>query len=447
MLLEGYTVAIVEDDPVMGESLVQALGLEGCSVSWWKTGAEATHGLRSTTPDLVICDMRLPDTTGESLFLTHAALMPLPPFLFITAYGDIDQAVGLMRQGAADYVTKPFELSKVLARVQDLIQKNAVPRQGISLGISRAIQAVEASLLRITNLTSPVLITGETGAGKEVCARFLHGASSRSKEPFIAVNCAAIPADAMEREIFGYRGATAQAFHRGFAERARGGILFLDEVSELPLTLQAKLLRLVETREYHRLGGEQNMIFHGRIVCSTHRDLQQLVSDGRFREDFFYRIGGMKIEVPPLRERPDDIPWLIGLFLEKFNSGAPGAAKSASSQALEAALSYPWPGNVRELRNRVERAAAMARASHIMPPDLFPELASSAVEALEPARSIATLSEAREDAERRQIEIALKETHGHLIEAARILGVSRTTLWEKMRRLGLTAESDNVRES
>lgn len=440
MLLEGYSVAVIEDDPVMGESLVQALSLEGCNVDWWKTGAEATKGLRSTTPDLVICDMRLPDTTGEALFLTQSALMPLPPFLFITAYGDIDQAVGLMRQGAADYVTKPFELSRVLARVRDLIQKNTVPRHGTGLGTSRSIQAVEAALRRICDLTSPVLITGETGAGKEVCARFLHALSSRSQEPFTAVNCAAIPADAMEREIFGYRGAAAQAFHRGFAERARGGILFLDEVSELPLPLQAKLLRLVETREYHRLGGEQAMVFHGRIVCSTHRDLQALVRDGRFREDFYYRIGGMKIEVPPLRERPEDIPWLIGLFLEGFRGGRPGGLKSVSPRGMDAALAYPWPGNVRELRNRLERATAMARTDHIMPPDLFPDQASAPLDDSASARPIATLSEAREDAERRQIEIALKETRGHLIEAARLLGVSRTTLWEKMRRLGLDVE-------
>lgn len=440
MLLESYSIAVIEDDLVMGESLVQSLSLEGCHVDWWKTGAEAAKGLRSTTPDLVICDMRLPDTTGEALFLTHAALMPLPPFLFVTAYGDIDQAVGLMRQGAADYVTKPFDLSRVLARVQDLIQKNTAPRQGTGLGTSRSIQAVEAALRRICDLTSPVLITGETGAGKEVCARFLHALSSRSQEPFIAVNCAAIPADAMEREIFGYRGTAAQAFHRGFAERTRGGILFLDEVSELPLPLQAKLLRLVETREYHRLGGEQAMIFHGRIVCSTHRNLQALVGEGRFREDFFYRIGGMKIEVPPLRERPDDIPWLIGLFLDSFRGGRLGAPKSVSPQGMNAALVYPWPGNVRELRNRLERAAAMARTDHIMPPDLFPDQASAALEDSGSTRPFVTLSEAREDAERRQIEVALKETRGHLIEAARLLGVSRTTLWEKMRRLGLAVE-------
>jgi DNA-binding NtrC family response regulator len=435
MLLEGHAIAVIEDDPVMGESLVQALSLEGCRVDWWKSGAEASRGLRDTSPDLVICDMRLPDTTGESLFLTHAALMPLPPFLFVTAFGDIDQAVALMRQGAADYVTKPFELSKVLARVKSLILKSTALHHGGDLGVSREMKEVEATLRRISDLTSPVLITGETGVGKEVCARFLHGLSSRSQEPFIAVNCAAIPADVMERELFGYRGATAQAFHRGFAERTRGGILFLDEVSDLALPLQAKLLRLVETREYHRLGGEQGMIFHGRIVCSTHRDLQALVKEGRFREDFFYRIAGMKVDVPLLRERPEDIPWLIGLFLERFKGGA---AKQASVQAVDAALIYPWPGNVRELRNRVERAVALSRTDWIMPADLFPENAAATREqSYEPLRPFATLSEAREDAERRQIEKALKETGGHMIDAARLLGVSRTTLWEKMRRLGI----------
>lgn len=437
MLLEGHSVAVIEDDPVMGGSLVQSLSLEGCDVAWWKTGAEAARGLRSQRPDVVICDMRLPDTTGEALFLTQAALMPLPPFLFVTAFGDLDQAVSLMQQGAADYVTKPFEISKVLARVQSLIQRSAAPRHGAVLGASREMQQVEDTLRRICDLTSPVLFTGETGAGKEVCARFLHEVSSRSQEPFIAVNCAVIPADVMEREIFGYRGAAAQAYHRGFAERTRGGILFLDEVSDLPLPLQAKLLRLVETREYHRLGGEQTMVFHGRIVCATHRDLQALIREGRIREDFFYRISGMRIEVPPLRERRDDIAWLIGVFLEKFKGGAQGGPKSASAPAVEAAMAYPWPGNVRELRNRVERAAALAPSEHIMASDLFPEQASAALEAARPARHFATLSEARDDAERRQIEKALRETGGHMIEAARMLGISRTTLWEKMRRLDL----------
>lgn len=441
MLLEGHSIAVIEDDLVMGESLVQSLTLEGCDVDWWKTGEEASKGLRSRRPDAVICDIRLPDTTGEAFYREHAAVMPLPPFLFVTAFGDLDQAVSLMREGAADYVTKPFDVAKVIARVQSLIQRNASPRVGAVLGGSSQMREVEDKIRRISDLTTPVLIFGETGVGKEVCARFLHAISTRSQEPFIAVNCAAIPSDVMEREIFGYRGASAQAFHRGFAERARGGVLFLDEVAELPLSLQAKLLRLVETREYHRLGGEQNMVFHGRIICSTNRDLGVLVREARFREDFYYRIAGMSIEVPPLRERPDDTPWLISHFLEKFKS-AGDTPKAISPQAIEAASSYLWPGNIRELRNRIEKAVALARTSFITPGDLFPENSWGAREvSTTSCKSIATLSEARDDAERRQIEMALKETGGHMIEAARILGVSRTTLWEKMRRFGLATET------
>lgn len=440
MLLEGYAIAVIEDDPIMGESLVQSLNLEGCTVDWWKNGEEASKGLRTRKPDAVICDIRLPDTTGEVFFRTHAAIMPLPPFLFVTAFADVDQAVGLMREGAADYVTKPFDVAKVITRVHSLIQRNTNLKAGTVLGVSPDMKEVENKIRRISDLTTPVLISGETGVGKEVCARFLHAVSTRSQEPFIAVNCAAIPADVMEKEIFGYRGASSQAFHRGFAERTRGGILFLDEVAELPLVLQAKLLRLVETREYHRLGGEQNMVFHGRIVCSTNRDLQALVREGKFREDFYYRIAGMTIEVPPLRERPSDIQWLVGLFLERFKTQG-GASKTISPQAADAAGVYTWPGNIRELRNRLERAVALARTPFIAPGDLFPEQGLMRGTSPQAAKPFATLSEARDDAERRQIEMALKETGGHMIEAARILGVSRTTLWEKMRRLGLAVET------
>ena len=442
MLLEGSVVGLVEDDPIMGESLVQSLSLEGCHVEWWKTGGEAMRGLRIANPDVVICDIRLPDIEGHALFRQLAATLQLPPFLFVTAYGDIDQAVSLMREGAADYVTKPFDVGHVIDRVRSLIQRSAVLKPGAVLGASPQMQQVEAILRRVCDLTSPVLLTGETGAGKEVCARFLHGISARSKEPFIAVNCAAIPADVMERELFGYRGATAQAYHRGFAERARGGILFLDELGELPLALQAKLLRLVETREYHRLGGENLMVFHGRIVCSTNRDLQAMVKQGRFREDFYYRIAGMTIDVPALRERPGDVPWLVELFFEQFKGHDHSALKGVSPRTLEMALGYSWPGNVRELRNRVERAVALAKSEWILPGDLFPDQAEAprGFETAVIESAFVTLSEARDMAERQQIERALRETRGHILEAARILGVSRTTLWEKMKRLGVSGD-------
>jgi two-component system response regulator HydG len=437
MLLEGRVVGLVEDDPVMGESLVQSLSLEGCHVDWWKTGAEAIRGLHATSPDLVICDIKLPDTNGDDLFRQLAATSSIPPFLFITAYGDIDQAVAIMRAGGSDYVTKPFDTGAFIERARSLIQRNPMTRSEAVLGISDAMREVEALLLRVCDLTSPLLITGETGTGKEVCARFLHGVSQRSKEPFIGVNCAAIPADVMEKELFGHKGSGANGFHRGFAERTRSGILFLDEVAELPTHLQAKLLRLVETREFNRVGGEQLLQFHGRIVCSTNSDLTAAIRDGRFRDDLYYRINAMGVELPSLKSRPDDIPWLMDLFFEQFRRGDRAIVRGFSTLAQEAALAYSWPGNVRQLRNRVERAVTLCNGEWIMPTDMFPDLVESEHPLI---RAFATLSETRDFAERRQIERAIKETNGQILEAARLLGISRTTLWEKMRRLEVSGE-------
>jgi DNA-binding NtrC family response regulator len=437
MQLEGRVVGLVEDDPVMGESLVQSLSLEGCHVDWWKTGAEAMRGLRATSPDLVICDIKLPDLDGDDLFRQLAATSSVPPFLFITAYGDIDQAVAIMRAGGSDYVTKPFDTSAFIERARSLIQRNPTLRTDAVLGVSDEMRDVETLLRRVSDLTSPLLITGETGVGKEVCARFLHSISQRSKEPFIGVNCAAIPADVMENELFGHKGAGANGFHRGFAERTRSGILFLDEVAELPTQLQAKLLRLVETREFNRVGGEQLLQFHGRIVCSTNSDLTAAIREGRFREDLYYRINAMGVAVPSLKSRPDEIPWLMDLFFEQFRRGDRALIRGFSTLAQEAALEYAWPGNVRELKNRVERAVTLANSEWIMPMDLFPDLVESEHPLI---KAFATLSETREFAERRQIERAIKETNGQIIEAAKLLGISRTTLWEKMRRLEVTGE-------
>lgn len=436
MLLEGRSIGLIEDDPVMGESLVQSLSLEGCHVDWWKTGSDAMRGLRRTSPDLIICDIRLPDARGDDLFREAAASAAVPPFLFITAFGDIDQAVAVMRQGAGDYITKPFEIGEFIARARSLMQRHASVLPDAVLGVSPDMRKIEAMLRRVADLTTPMLITGETGVGKEVCARFLHNVSIRSKEPFIAVNCAAIPADVMERELFGYRGSSGKAFHQGFAERTRGGILFLDEVSELPVALQAKLLRLVEAREYHRVGGEQLLQFRGRIVCSCNRSIEDLIRQQRFRADLFYRINAVTVEVPPLRERRDDIPWLIEHYLDLFKREDEALPKGVSSLAFEAAFEYEWPGNVRELRNRMERAVALTKTEWIMPSDLFPDRTRPTTN--EPVQ-FATLSQARDVAERRQIERALKETDGQILEAAALLGVSRTTLWEKMRRLGINA--------
>ncbi|MFG1360174.1 MULTISPECIES: sigma-54-dependent transcriptional regulator [Xanthobacter] len=434
---EAPVIGLVEDDPIMGESLAQRLALEGMKVRWWRTGREAVTDIRRTRFGAIVCDIRLPDLDGEAVFREAVQLPQAPPFLFVTGHGDIDQAVRLMRSGAADYVTKPFEMDDFLMRLGDLLQPASTADAGL-LGISPAIRQVEALLCRVARLSSNVLVTGETGTGKDVAARFLHAQSGRATSPFVAVNCAAIPADLMESELFGHeRGAFTGAAqrHLGYVERAGEGTLFLDEIGELRLDLQAKLLRLIEGRTFQRVGGEREIAFRGRIVCATNADLAQRVANGQFREDLLYRINVVSIRLPPLREHPDDIPWLMERFFAEFGTRPGTSLKGIGALAEEAALLHPWPGNARELRNRMERAVALALGPWLMPGDLFPEHAGESNGA---STRIGSLEAARQDAEKRHILRALAATGGELSAAARLLAVGRTTLWEKMRRLGLS---------
>ena len=442
MLPEALSIAIVEDDPIMGESLNQCLELEGYKVEWWRTGQEALAGMETLLPDLVICAIRLPDISGADVFRQVASEPDAPPFLFMTAFGQIDQAVALIRAGAGDYLTKPFEFDDLLARTRALVARRPQPREGM-LGVSDCMRDIEDLLHRIARHPSPVLFSGETGVGKEVCARLLHALSGAADEPFMAVNCAAIPDSLLESEVFGHeRGAFtgASARHLGYAERARRGILFLDEVAELPLPLQAKLLRLMEERSFHRLGGETPIPFRARIVCASNRNLAAEIAAGRFREDLFYRINVVVIDVPPLRERLADIRWLMGRFFAELVQAAGRPPRGISSLAEEAALAHPWPGNVRELRNRLERALALNVGEWLMPGDLFPEIRRQSVDRSERVQPLAA---ARDAAEKREIERALRETAGQIGEAAKLLGVSRTTLWDRMRRFGVDAADEH----
>lgn len=433
--LENRTIGLVEDDPLMGESLVQRLSLEGGSVRWWHSGQEAVDAM-GIEPDIdvLICDIRLPDIGGEEVLSALSRKFTDLPIMFMTAYGNIDQAVHLMRSGAMDYVTKPFEMEQFLQRLQALMRPTNDESMPV-LGASRQMREIETLLGRISRQTAPVLITGETGTGKEVCARYLH-ARSCPDSPFMAVNCAAIPAELLESELFGHeKGAFtgAQVRHFGYAERARDGILFLDEIGAMPVALQSKLLRLVENRTFHRVGGEDAIPFHARVVAAANQDLAEAARDGRFRADLLYRLDTFMIDVPPLRERPDDIDWLLDRFLAQFADSSEVDVKGLSALARDAARDYSWPGNVRELRNRVERATALAMGQWLMPADLFPTRHSAGAG----ASSGVVLADARNAAERRAINSALRDSGGQIHEAARLLGVSRTTLWEKMRKLGL----------
>ncbi len=437
MLNNSGCVAIVDDDPIMGESLQRALQLEGWRAVWWQTGKSAVDGMSGLCPDLVLCDIRLPDMGGDEVFRVSNARSLAPPFIFMTAYGQIDQAVALVRAGAQDYLTKPFDLAILFQKVRDVMSLRAADGGQCALGVSASMRGIEALLRRLASRSLPVLLTGETGTGKEVCARFLHGVSTGAAEPFMAVNCAAIPSELLESEVFGHeRGAFSGAHqrHLGYAERARNGILFLDEIAAMPLALQSKLLRVLEERSFHRVGGEAPIPLKARIVCATSEDLAEQVRRGAFREDLLYRINAVTVALPPLRERPEDIAWLVARYFALFAAEADTELRGVSSMAEDAALSHPWRGNVRELRNRLERAVHLGTGPWLMPGDLFPELRNAVVDGVGP---ILPLAAVRDAAEKQQILRVIRETGGHLAEAAKRLHVSRTTLWEKMRRYGI----------
>jgi DNA-binding NtrC family response regulator len=436
MLREHAHIGLVEDDPVMGGSLVQRLELEGWHVDWWRCGRDAVAEIPvlADSLDLVICDICLPDISGEEVFGMLATMPAAPPFIFVTGYGEIDQAVRLMRSGAADFITKPFSMDDFLKRIE-ASRRTRFVGSAYALGESPAMHRVEDLLSRYAGHDLPVLISGETGAGKEVAARFLHQTSGRDAEPFVAVNCAAIPAELLESEIFGHeKGAFTGAYqrHLGYAERAGKGTLFLDEIGDMPLPLQAKLLRLIEEGSFHRVGGECAVPFRARIVAASNRDLAGATASREFREDLYFRLAVLPIDIPPLRERPEDIICLLERFRTDAAARTLARIRGYSALAKEAALAHPWPGNVRELRNRVERAVALAANEWIMPGDLFPEQVRRVRE-----DTFAPLAEVRNEAERRQIERALERSGGQVGKAASLLAISRTTLWEKMTRFGL----------
>jgi DNA-binding NtrC family response regulator len=334
---------------------------------------------------------------GEEVYRALALSCGLAPIIFITGHGDIAQAVRLMRAGAADYLTKPFDIEALLRRLEALLAPRWQRGQGYVLGEAPAILAVERALRRVAPIDSTVLLTGPSGSGKEVAARLLHAEGPRARLPFVATNCAALPMDLLESEIFGHeRGAFtgATARHEGLAEQAGAGTLFLDEVAELPMPLQAKLLRLVQERVFRRLGGERDLPFRARIVAATNADLEARIAEGRFREDLFFRLAVIRITMPALRERREDIMPLARRFLGEFAAGFARPLRGFTTLAEDALINHDFPGNLRELRNRIERASALTDGELITAGDLFPERslrtgADAPVPRLADARAIA----------------------------------------------------------
>ena len=432
---ERGLIGVVEDDPVQGGTLKHRLGLEGYTPLWWCTGQEALEGLCAAHPDLVICDIRLPDMDGEELFVQALPRLGGKPFLFVTAFGQIAQAVRLTKAGAVDYVTKPYAMSDLLGRISRLIALR--PDATGVLGASQAMCQVEMLLRRVANIDSSLLLMGESGVGKEVAARFVHMISTRTQAPFRAVNCAAMPGELIESELFGHeKGAFtgAHARHQGYVEQARDGVLFLDEVGELPLPVQAKLLRLIEDRAFTRVGGETAIKTRARLICATNANLERAVAEGRFRGDLYYRINVISVVIPPLRDRRDDILPLAQKFMRDFAGAFAREIHGFTPAAEQALLEHPWLGNVRELRNCVERAVALSVTPWIGADALLPSKPAEPIGAEGRHR---TLAEVRDRAERDHIRAVRAHSGKRVGELAKVLGVSRRTLFEKMRKLNI----------
>ena len=443
---------VVEDDLIMGESLADRFALEDYRVEWCTSAEAALQALGRRDYRLVISDLRMPGMGGRELARQiRERLAAPPPIILITGYGSVGDAVEALKEGAADYITKPFDLNALVDKVAALCGPTAEVAGNAPLGVSPAMRQLEAMLPRVAGRARTVLLTGESGVGKERVARRLHelAAAGNAKKPFVAINCAALPEHLLEAELFGYEKGAFTGAHRakpGLFEAAAGGTLFLDEVGEMSLSVQSKLLRAVQEREVRRIGGRDAIGFDAFIVFATNRDLRAEVEAGRFREDLYYRVNVVHLCIPPLRERSEDIPWLAQGFLAEQSRQLGGARRSIDPQAMAAMMHMPWPGNVRELKHAIERACILATSPllqlHDIVQDDGPQTALVHVGACvsEAPPQDFDLAGYLQDAERDFISRALHAHAGRITDTAKALGVSRKGLWEKMKRLGLRGE-------
>jgi DNA-binding NtrC family response regulator len=448
-------VCLVEDDDIMGESLADRFALEGFSCDWHKSAQSAASDLKEKRYDVVVSDIRLPDRNGDELFeKLQAEQLYVPPWIFITGYGTIERAIALMKLGAADYVTKPFDLDQLVAKLRAYIPSSPHDERLPTLGLSPGMRRIEDMLPRLAAQSTTVLVTGESGVGKEVVAREIHRLDKlRANEPFIAVNCGGIPENLLEAELFGHeRGAFTGAVRlkRGLLEQASGGTLFLDEIGDMPLSMQVKLLRVLQERMVTRLGGERGVAVDFRLICATHRDLKKRVEQGTFREDLFYRVNVVHLRVPPLRERPEDILWYARRFLRDVAQQNGGPQKVLSSGAEKSLLNHLWPGNVRELRHCIERAHVLTPGNTLDPNLLFDRedsLGESEPSGDGAAPNPMTLSGYLEDCERRYLVQELTRHGWRMAATAAEIGISRKNLWERLRRLSITLPARSLREN
>ncbi len=443
------SILIVEDEKILRISLADALKEEGYTVLAVPGGEEAILAIKQGAFSLIITDIRLPGISGMEILRQSMQIAPSAPVIVMTGYGNIKDAVESMRIGAFDYITKPFNLDEMFVTVSKALEVYTITEENIRLkkelssqfsagriiGESKAMQSVFAILDKVSRTESTVLLLGESGTGKELVASTIHYQSARKKETIVRVNCAALPNDLIESELFGYeKGAFtgADAKKPGRFDLADKGTLFLDEIGDLPALTQAKMLRFLEEKTFERLGATSTVSVDVRIIAATNKNLEKEVAKGTFREDLYYRLNVIPIVLPPLRKRVEDIPLLIDTFSRSFNDQF-GTNVTFGDDAITELLKYSFPGNVRELVNVVERCIALSNSKIIKRSDLPPHILKNKQEKI----PLFSLQQVSAEAEKDHIVKILRVTQGNRSKAAEILGINRKTLWEKINNYGL----------
>lgn len=456
---EHVKILVVDDEDYMREIVRRALEDASYQIEEAADGDTAVRMIRQYPYDVIITDLRLPGVTGEKILQEALSIFPETIVIIMTGFGNIQTAVEAIRLGAYDYLPKPFQLDEMVMRVEkglaerQLRMENSRLRSELQVkfkgsnlvGSSPAMQQIYRMIGMIADKNSTVLITGDTGTGKEVIARAIHYSGTRKDQPMISVNCGAIPGNLLEDELFGHvKGAFTGAHqHRvGRFEQANRGTLFLDEIADMPLDLQVKLLRVIQEREFQKVGGSTTIKVDVRIIAATNGDLMDKVRKGEFREDLYYRLNVIPINVPPLRQRREDIPLMIAHFLKKFCSEQQVAAKHVSQEAMKRLIAFDWAGNVRQLENAIEMAVALSGNSELLGPADFPMVGGpidedrlfSEIDIPDDGLDFNTIVS---ELERRLILKSLHATGGNKKRAASLLQLKRTTFVEKLKRMGM----------
>jgi len=449
-------ILLIEDDEILRITISDSLKKMGWPVTAAEDGQEGLNLIKKNNFDIVISDIRLPKINGIDVLKEIKNYYPNTEVIMITAFGNIEDAVGIIKFGAYDYITKPFHTDDLIFRIKKIIDYQTLKNDYAALknqcddhsllniiGKSNMMQGVFDLIERVSKIDSNILITGESGTGKGLVAKIIHLKSKRAKNPFIKVSCAALPETLLESELFGHeKGSFTGAIKRRYGrfEMAKDGTIFLDEVGEIPMSIQVKLLRAIQESEFERIGGEETIKVDVRIISATRKNLEKAIEDGEFREDLYYRLKVIPIHIPPLRERKEDIPILVDYFIKRFNKKLSRLVE-ITSEALKCLLDYDFPGNVRELENIIERSVALSTSDTINAYDIVMAVEKDGFISLRD-EDIPSLKDVISKTEMTHLMKVLEKTNWNRIKAAKILGISRKNLWEKLKAYNIVSENE-----